>query len=158
MLSICIGKYDFRSLRHMFSCRSGQATLVLLAISWLMSVLNLLREGIQLTRHWTQGSRGIKFYLESWPIKVFFTLVLFIAIPVTQFANGSPRNNTVLTRLLALECIYIWSKLLFYLRPLRKGGPFVVAIEHIAVATTNFLGLALIILLGFTCSFYIIFR
>lgn len=151
---------DFSSFQDMFSSSSGIATIGLLFVSWLMGAVVFFRELIQLGRHFHQRGQAAEFYCPfSWlTFHVFTSFFLIIAIPMSQVFASDLRDNCTLTCFLAIGCILMWGKFLFKLRPLEYIGPIIAAIGRIARASLFLLMIAAFVVVGFSCSFFVLFR
>ncbi|GMH40807.1 hypothetical protein BSKO_08711 [Bryopsis sp. KO-2023] len=158
--SIIMGTYNWPTKRDMMRHWAGIVAIVLLICSSFLALLNLLRELQQIRVHVTSsGWKGLMYYGDSawnWTEIGTYILLVFV-IPVVQF-KGSPQDNVMLSILLAIEAIFLWWKILYYMRAFKATGPLVIFIGNIIANITTFLVLAFMVLFGFGVAFFVLYR
>jgi len=133
-----------------------------LAVCWILALPCLIRELNQCmvysTRHqWT----GFVYWLKSgwnWmEVLSYFNIV--VVIPLGHFVLANKGHGTIgLSVMAATESLLLWSRMLFYARPFRPTGPFVIVISSLASTIMPFLLLAFCVMFGFALAFHILYR
>jgi len=107
------------------------------------------------------GLHGFVYWLKSawnW-LELFSYINVVFIIPFGQWMSlkeGSHR--AILSALVAVESLLIWSRMLFYARPFDHTGPLVVTIFAIVREICYFLILALSVMFGFALAFCVLYR
>eukprot|EP00210_Caulerpa_lentillifera_P007787 g7431.t1 len=143
--------------------------LVLVIASMVFAFILLYLEYIQMKTYIQDGKAlfpndpmwGFRKYLSSgWNIvEVVSYIIIIIVIFTLHVANL--RNFDVwpiLSACIAVESILIWIKVWYFAQAFEKTGAFVLMIENIIKDCVPFLGLALVILLGFSFALFSLFQ
>jgi len=107
------------------------------------------------------GLHGFVYWLKSawnW-LELFSYINVVFIIPFGQWMSlkeGSHR--AILSALVAVESLLIWSRMLFYARPFDHTGPLVVTISAIVREICYYLILALCVMFGFALAFCVLYR
>eukprot|EP00210_Caulerpa_lentillifera_P007783 g7427.t1 len=101
-----------------------------------------------------------KYWSSGWNIvEVISYIMVIIIIPSLHVANLLNFDVwSILSACIAIESILIWIKVWYFAQAIEKTGAFVLMIENIIKDCVPFLGLALVILLGFSFALFILFQ
>eukprot|EP00210_Caulerpa_lentillifera_P007778 g7422.t1 len=142
---------------------------ILLFSSMVLASILLYLECIQMKTYIQDGKAlfpndpmwGLRKYWRSgWTIvEVVSYIMVIIVIPSLHIANLlNPCVWSLLSTFIAVESILIWIKVWYFAQAFEKTGAFVLMIENIIKDCIPFLGLALVILLGFSFALFIFFQ
>jgi len=107
------------------------------------------------------GLPGFVYWLKSawnW-IEVFSYINVVVIIPLCQWVllkEGTHR--AILSAVVGVESLLLWSRMLFYARPFDHTGPLVVTVAAIVHEIFYFLILALSVMFGFALAFCVLYR
>eukprot|EP00210_Caulerpa_lentillifera_P007820 g7462.t1 len=106
--------------------------------------------------HW--GLR--KYWSSGWNIvEVVCYIMVIIVISGLHIANLHNLDVwSILSACIAVESILIWIKVWYFAQAFEKTGAFVLMIENIIKDCVPFLGLAVVILFGFSFALFILFQ
>eukprot|EP00210_Caulerpa_lentillifera_P006593 g6298.t1 len=160
----CTGAYD---IGNQVNYNGGDeemslSVVVTLIICWILAVPCLLRE---LNQCWAYTARhqlrGFVYWLKSgwnWmEVLSYFNIVVVIPLAHFVFANEGSYTTT-LSALVALESLLLWSRMLFYARPFRATGPFVLVIASLTAKIIPLMVLGLTVMIGFALAFHVLYR
>eukprot|EP00210_Caulerpa_lentillifera_P007800 g7444.t1 len=101
-----------------------------------------------------------KYWSSGWNIvEIVSYIMVLIVIPSLHVANLLNFDVwSILSACIAVESILIWIKVWYFAQAFEKTGAFVLMIENIIKDCVSFLGLALVILLGFSFAMFILFQ
>eukprot|EP00210_Caulerpa_lentillifera_P009174 g8746.t1 len=87
----------------------------------------------------------------------YFNIV--VVIPSLEFLllkNG--KKFVLLSVIVAIECVLLWCRILYYARMSRKLGKFVTVIAAVVSAVIPFLFIAFCVMFGFAVAFHVLYR
>eukprot|EP00210_Caulerpa_lentillifera_P007751 g7397.t1 len=147
----------------------GVCLSVLLFASMVFASILLYLEYVQMRTYIKDGKElfpedpmwGLRKYWSSgWNIvEVVSYIMVITVIPSLHVANLLNLDVwSILSACIAIEAILIWMKVWYFAQAFEKTGAFVLMIENIIKDCVPFLGLALVILLGFSFALFILFQ
>eukprot|EP00210_Caulerpa_lentillifera_P007770 g7414.t2 len=142
---------------------------ILLLASVVFAFILLYQEYIQMKTYIQDGKKlfrndpmwGLRKYWSSgWNIvEVASYIMVILVISSLHFANLFNFDVwSLLSACIAIEAILIWIKVWYFAQAFEKTGAFVLMIENIVKDCVPFLGLALVILLGFSFALFSLFQ
>eukprot|EP00210_Caulerpa_lentillifera_P006592 g6297.t1 len=136
--------------------------IVTLSICWLLAVPCLIRELHQCVAYTAKHQMlGFVYWLKSgwnW-MEVLSLFNIVMVIPLAHFMFAYEGHTTIrLSIVVSVESLLLWSRMLFYARPFRTTGPFVVVIGSLATKIVPLMLLGLTVMFGFTLSFHVLYR
>lgn len=139
---------------------SGNTKIPLMALS----ILNILFVLYYLRLEFSQAWKGglIAYVSEVWNYIDIAGYVMLLSVCFSRFL--SMNSQDALDQRMkediveSLAAIFLWLKTLSYLRAFRSTGPFVRMIIKITARINNFMIVLIIVLLGFSHGYYILFR
>eukprot|EP00210_Caulerpa_lentillifera_P009189 g8761.t1 len=141
---------------------NSKSTRIALILCCTLAFPCLIREFRQCIVHTLDhGPFGVFYWLtSSWNlIEAFSYIMVVIIVPLGEYVILNEGDQMpILSALVAVESLLIWSRMLFYARPFRRTGPLVVTVAAIAKEIVYFLMLSLMIMFGFAMAFQVLYR
>lgn len=92
-------------------------------------------------------------------MEVLSYLVIVIVIPLAEFYFfREGRKSIILSSIVALESLLLWTRVLYYARTMPRIGTFATVMSSVVSAVLPFLLIAFCVVFGFAVAFHVLYR